>query len=84
MITLERLQLVRGDDYISGCLLYYAYFKEHYKLIATDLSKKQKLNADPKAIQQINFTGNLEKKYNNIFHYWRSKRNSLRFFKRNR
>ena len=42
MITLERLQLVRGDDYISGCLLYYAYFKEHYKLIATDLSKKTK------------------------------------------
>ena len=36
-------------------------FKECYKLIAIDLSKQQKLDADPKAIQQINFTGNLER-----------------------
>ena len=27
---------------------------------ATDLSKQQKIDADPKAIRQINFTGNLE------------------------
>ena len=33
--------------------------KKYYKLIAIDLSKQQKLDADPKAIQQINFTGNL-------------------------
>ena len=39
----------------------YPYFKEHYKLIAIDLSKQQKLDADPKEKQQINFTGNLEK-----------------------
>ena len=32
----------------------------HYKVIATDLSKQQKLDTDPKAIQQINFTGKLE------------------------
>ena len=49
------------DDYTTGCLLDYIDFKEHYKLIAIDLSKQQKLDADPKAIQQINFTGNLEK-----------------------
>ena len=35
--------------------------KKYYKLIAIDLSKQQKLDADPKAIQQINFTGNLER-----------------------
>ena len=28
--------------------------------ITIDLSKQQKLDADPKAIQEINFTGNLE------------------------
>ena len=28
-------------------------------MIAIDLSKQPKLDADPKAIQQINFTGNL-------------------------
>ena len=39
----------------------YNYFNKHHKILATDLSKKQPLNADPKAIQQINFTGNLER-----------------------
>ena len=35
-----------------------------------DLSKQQALNADPKATQQINFTGNLENCLSvNIFHY---------------
>ena len=33
--------------------------QKYYKLIAIDLSKQQNLDADPKAIQQINFTGNL-------------------------
>ena len=51
----------QGDDYTTGCLLDYPYFKKIYKLIAIDLSKQQKLDADPKAIQQINFTGNLDK-----------------------
>ena len=47
------------DDYTTGCLLDYPYFKEYCKLIAIDLSKQQALDADPKAIRQINFTGNL-------------------------
>ena len=34
------------------------YYNKHYKLIAIDLSKQQALDTDPKAIQQINFTGN--------------------------
>ena len=37
----------------------YTYFKKYYKLIAIDLIKQKKLDADPKAIQQIHFTGNL-------------------------
>ena len=49
----------QGDDYTTGCLIDYPYFKKYYKLIEIDLSKQQKLDADPKAIQQINFTGNL-------------------------
>ena len=32
-----------------------------YKMIAVDLSKQQALDADPKAIQQINFTANLDR-----------------------
>ena len=49
----------QGDDYTTGCLLDYNYFKKHYKMIAIDLSKQQALDANPKAIQQINFTENL-------------------------
>ena len=48
-----------GDDYTAGCLQDYPYFEKCCKLIAIDLIKQQKLDADPKAIQQINFTGNL-------------------------
>ena len=46
-----------GDDYTTGCLLDYAYFKENYRVIAVDLSKQKALDADPKAIQQIVFQG---------------------------
>ena len=42
-------------------MLDYNHNKSHYKLIAIDLSKQQELDADPKAIQQINFTENLDR-----------------------
>ena len=48
------------DDYTTGCLLDNNYFKNYYKMIETDLSKQQALDGDPKEMQQINFTGNLE------------------------
>ena len=35
----------------------YVYFKDDFRLIAADLSKQKALDADPKAIQQISFTG---------------------------
>ena len=46
-----------GDDYTTGCLLDYAYFKDNYKLIAVDLSKEKALDDDSRAIQQIVFQG---------------------------
>ena len=51
----------QGDDYTTGCLLDYNYFSNYYKMIAIDLSKQQALDADPKEIQQINFTANLDR-----------------------
>ena len=60
MITLEKLLIGQSDDYTTDCLIEYPYSKIYYKLIAIDLSKQQKLDADPKAIQQITFTGNLD------------------------
>ena len=50
----------QGHVYTNGCLLDYTYFKEYDKKIAIDLSNLSALDADPKAIQQINFTGNID------------------------
>ena len=50
------IEMSRNNDYTTGNLLDFAYFKENYRLIATDLSKQTKLK-DP---QQINFIGKLE------------------------
>ena len=46
----------QGDDYTTGCLLDFVYFKKIYRLIAADLSKQKALDADSKAIKQIIFT----------------------------
>ena len=43
----------QGDDYTTGCLLDYPYFKNYYKMVAIDLRKQEALDADPKAIQHI-------------------------------
>ena len=51
----------QGYDYTTGCLLDYPYFKGSYKKIAVDFSKQQALDADPRAIQQISFTENLDR-----------------------
>ena len=59
--NIRKIATVQGDDYTTGCILDFIYFKEHYNVIAIDLSKQQKLDTDPKAIQQMNFTQNLEK-----------------------
>ena len=50
----------QGDDYTTG-LLHYSYFKDYFKMVAVDLSKQQALDADPKAIPQINFNVNLDR-----------------------
>ena len=63
-VTYENIRKIatgQGDDYTTGYLLDYPYFKGSYKLIAVDLSKQQTLDADPRAIQQIKFTGNLDR-----------------------
>ena len=62
--NIRKIATGQGDDYTTGCLLDYSYFKDHYKMIAIDLSKQQALDADPRAIQQINFTANLDRNGN--------------------
>ena len=62
--NIRKIAIGHGDDYTTGCLLDYPYFKGHYKMIEIDLSKEQVLNADPRSIQQINFTANLDRNGN--------------------
>ena len=52
----EIIEMSNNNDYKTGNLLVFAYFKENYKLITIDLSKQAK-SKDP---QQINFIGKLE------------------------
>ena len=46
-----------GDDYTTGSLLDYAYFRDNYRLIAVDLSKEKALDGDPREIQPTVFEG---------------------------
>ena len=59
--NIRRISTGQGDDYTTSYLLDYSYFKHHYQMIAIDLSKQQVLDADPRAIQRINFTANLDR-----------------------
>ena len=64
-----KIAIGHGDDYTTGCLLDYTYFKKYYKMIVIDLSKQQGLDADPRAIQQIDFTANLDRDGNTRFYF---------------
>ena len=61
-VTYESIRKIctsSGDDYSTGVLLDYPYFKDSYKMIVVALSKQQALDTDPRVIQQINFTADL-------------------------
>ena len=62
------IDITKNDEYTTGNLLDYDYFKKYYKLIAIDLSKQQVLQENKDLIQQINFIGRLEQNAN-IFCY---------------
>ena len=64
--NVRKVAIDQRNDYTTGCLLDYSYYKNHYKMIAIDLSKQQVLGADPREIQQINFTANLDKAGNTL------------------
>ena len=69
MKNIRKITTGQGDDYTTGCLLDYTYFKKYYKMIAIGLSKQQALDAEPKAIQQINFTANLDRTGNTRLYF---------------
>ena len=60
------IEMSKNNDYITGNLLNYEYFKDHNKLIAIDLSKQIELE-NPNLKQQINLIGRLEENNATMF-----------------
>ena len=60
------IDISRNNEYTTGNLLDYDYFKKYCKLIAIDLSKQQVLQENEDLIQQINFIGRLEQAANDF------------------
>ena len=54
--NIRKIEIGKGDDYTTGCLLDDYYFNKYYKMMPIDFSKGQALASDPKVIQQISFT----------------------------
>ena len=77
----RKVALGNGDDYTTGCLLDYAYFKKNYQIIAVDSSKQKKLDADPRSIQQIEFIGIVDTASDVYTILEKSKEAVLEFFK---
>ena len=79
---LKKVMIGKGEDYTTGSLLDYDYFKKNYKLVAVDLSKQKELDTDPKAIQQIEFKYMLETNSTIYWAFENSKETILKFYKR--
>ena len=78
---LKKVMIGKGEHYTTGSLLGFNCFDKHYKLVAIDLSKQKELDADPRAIQQIEFKYMLG---TNSTIYWlleKSKETILEFYK---
>ena len=76
------IDICRNNEYTTGNLLDYDYFKKHYKLIAIDLSKQQVLQENEDLIQQINFIGKLTEAAN-VFIIIEKKENTILKFSQN-
>ena len=57
---IRKLTTTQGEDYPTGCSLDYDCIRNLYRLIAVDLNRQRELDADPKAIQQIQFVRQLK------------------------
>ena len=78
----RKISTGQGDDYATGFLLDFAYFKDDFRLIAVTLSKQKALDADSRAIQQIIFTGQVDDEALKVFYILeKSKETLLEFAK---
>ena len=58
--NIRKIATGQGDDYTTGCLLDYIYFKNYYKMIAVALSKQQEIQ------DSISFLKNQKKLFLNF------------------
>ena len=70
------IDITGNNEYTTGNLLNYDYFKKYYKLIAIDLSKQKVLQENEDLIQQINFIGRLTEAAN-VFIIIEKKENTI-------
>ena len=78
---IRKAAIGQGDNYITGCLLDYQYFKDHFNIIAADLSKQKESDGDSRANQQIEFYGMLKTSSQVCTVLEKSKEAMLEFFK---
>ena len=78
--NIQKISADQGDDYTTGWLLDYVYFK-NCKMITIYLTKQQALDAKPKATQQVTFTVNLYQEATIFFIIEEAKENILDFLK---
>ena len=78
---IRKIATRKGDNYATGCLLDYKCFKDFYKLVAIDFSKQKELDADPRAIQQIEFIFNVSADASVLDVLEKSKETVLEFYK---
>ena len=78
---LRKITTGKGDHYTTGSLIHYKFLKDHYQLIACDLSKQKELDADPRAIQQLEFNFMLDTNSQILTVLGKNKETILEFYK---
>ena len=78
---IRKIATGKGNNYATGCLLDYKYFKDFYQLLAIDLSKQKELDADPRVFQQIEFIGSVNDDVVILAVLEQSKETVLEFYK---
>ena len=83
--NIQKIETGQAVDYTTGSLLDYQYFKNYHKITAIDLSKQQEHSfLDPKAMQKINTTRNLDREVTIFFVTEEVKKKHFRIFTKNR
>ena len=76
----RKISTGQGDDYTTGSLLDYVYFKDNFRLITADLNKQKALDAGPKVIQEIISTGQVDDEALTVFYIFEIRKKQYQNF----